>query len=61
MIVRDDSEFPTSGCRWCGTERHEHAQRWAAAAGWHKWAQPTQEQFKARMLARRVAKLAGRS
>jgi len=54
MTTRDESEFPTSGCRWYGIERHEHVQRWAAGAGWHKWEQPTQTQFKARMLARRA-------
>ncbi|MGW5477655.1 hypothetical protein [Streptomyces sp. NPDC004008] len=44
-----------SACRWCGIPQREHAQRWAKPVGWHRWEQPTQEQIKARMLARRAA------
>ena len=51
-----------SGCRWCGIDQRDHAQRWTPPSkggpGWHKWAQPTQEQIKARMLARRAAQSA---
>jgi hypothetical protein len=47
-----------SGCRYCGINAREHARRWKPLVGWHKWAQPTQEQIKARMLARRAAQSA---
>ncbi|WP_158079332.1 hypothetical protein [Actinomadura sp. CNU-125] len=37
-----------------------HFQRWdEESAGWHGWTQPTQEQIKARMLARRNHKQEG--
>jgi hypothetical protein len=42
-----------NGCRWCGIEQREHFSRWKPEPGWHTWEQPTQEQIKARMLARR--------
>lgn len=45
---------PTNGCRHCGLPVREHMQRWSAHAGWHKWVEPTQEQIKDRMLARRA-------
>lgn len=52
------AELPLDGCRWCGViTKYEHAQRWCAEAGWHKWTPLTQEQIKARMLARRAARL----
>lgn len=41
------------GCRWCGLEAREHAQRWKPPVGWHKWEPPTLEQRKERMIARR--------
>jgi hypothetical protein len=47
------------GCRWCGTEQGGHGRRWMAGRGMHGWEQPTQEQIKARMLARRAARKAG--
>ena len=43
-----------SGCRHCGVPEREHMQRWTKDAGWHRWEQPTQEQIKARMHARRT-------
>ncbi|MFI0914177.1 hypothetical protein [Streptomyces abikoensis] len=45
-----------NACRHCGIERRDHAlaQRWKEPVGWHQWAPPTQEQIKARMLARRA-------
>lgn len=42
-----------NGCRYCGTDRDKHLQRWAPGAKWHGWVEPTPEQRKARMLARR--------
>lgn len=47
-----------NACRWCGIGRREHMQRWTAAAGWHGWTEPTDEQRKARMLARRARRTA---
>jgi hypothetical protein len=43
------------GCRLCGIEQRGHAQQWKAPIGWHKWEQPTQQQIKQRMQARRTA------
>lgn len=52
------SETPVDGCRHCGNPLHPmHAQRWTEAVGWHGWTQPTQEQIKARMIARRAARI----
>ena len=44
-----------SGCRHCGIDKLDHAQRYTTDAGWHQWTAPTTEQIKARMLARRNA------
>lgn len=45
-----------SGCRYCGVDQRAHGQRWTRAASWHQWTEPTMEQRKARMLARRARK-----
>ncbi|MCM2427350.1 hypothetical protein [Streptomyces sp. RKAG337] len=45
-----------SGCFHCGIGHREHAQQWTPAGGWHQWTPPTDEQVKARMLARRSAR-----
>jgi hypothetical protein len=45
-----------NGCRWCGIPARSHMQRWKRPVGWHKWEQPTAEQIKARMQARRAAR-----
>lgn len=42
-----------NGCRHCGIDQRRHARQWTEQAGWHTWTQPTQEQMKARMKARR--------
>lgn len=47
--------LPPSACRWCPHEKRDHMQRWTKTVGWHQWTQPTQDQIKARMLARRTA------
>lgn len=44
-----------NACHWCGIPKRGHGQQWIAQAGWHSWTQPTQNQIKARMLARRAA------
>jgi hypothetical protein len=43
-----------SGCRWCGVTKPDHASRWNVDIGWHQWTQPTQQQIKDRMRARRA-------
>ncbi|MFD9249569.1 hypothetical protein [Streptomyces bottropensis] len=45
------------GCRWCGTEQGGHGRRWIPGKGMHAWERPTEAQIKARMLARRAARL----
>jgi hypothetical protein len=47
---------PPNGCRWCGIEDREHFQRWKPPVGWHQWVEPTPEQRKERILARRRRK-----
>jgi hypothetical protein len=44
-----------SACTWCGIAQRPHGRQFADAAGWHAWAQPSQEQMLARMKARRLA------
>lgn len=43
-----------AGCRACGLSERGHGQRWTRTVGWHKWLPPTQDQIKARMIARRI-------
>ncbi|MFE0800111.1 hypothetical protein [Streptomyces sp. NPDC058812] len=45
-----------SGCRICGIDEREHAQRWSKSVGWHQWTQPTQAQILRRMQDRRTAR-----
>lgn len=45
------------GCRRCGIDQDVHAIQ-AGRDGSHTWEQPTQQQIKARMLARRGARTA---
>jgi hypothetical protein len=42
-----------NGCRLCGIEQRGHAIQ-AGAGGSHTWKQPTQQQIKDRMQARRA-------
>ncbi|MFE2965565.1 hypothetical protein ACFXKC_18165 [Streptomyces sp. NPDC059340] len=46
------------GCRWCGTEQGGHGRRWMPSKSMHGWERPTEQQIKARMLARRDARKA---
>ncbi|MEU0836097.1 hypothetical protein [Streptomyces sp. NPDC005969] len=46
-----------NSCQHCGVDEREHMRRWKPAVGWHAWTPPTQDQIKARMLARRTARL----
>jgi hypothetical protein len=41
------------GCRLCGIDRRSHARQWKPPTGWHAWEQPTRQQIKERMRARR--------
>lgn len=47
-----------SACQHCGIPRRVHYQQWNPLVGWHQWQPPTDEQIKARMTARRAARLA---
>jgi hypothetical protein len=53
MRARQDVPNPNA-CRHCDTDRQGHYQRWAPEVKWHRWTEPTSEQRKARMLARRT-------
>lgn len=44
------------GCALCGVEKRSHGRRYIGGAGMHTWERPSDEQVKARMLARRVAR-----
>ena len=39
--MRDESEFPPSGCHWCGRAREGHMQRWGSGVGFHKFEAPS--------------------
>lgn len=41
-----------NACAHCGIDRDEHMRPIADALGWHGWTEPTDEQRKARLLAR---------
>lgn len=43
-----------NGCRYDGIDQRAHGRQWTPDAGWHAWKQPTQEQIKTRMRARRA-------
>lgn len=44
------------GCRWCGVAAGNHGSRYVSSQGMHAWEQPTNDQVKARMQARRTAR-----
>lgn len=46
---------PPNGCRLCGIAKRSHAIQ-TGRDGSHTWKQPTQQQIKDRMRARRTAK-----
>lgn len=47
-------DLPTpDACRHCGTAQREHAQQHHPDVDFHRWTEPTDEQRKERMLARR--------
>jgi hypothetical protein len=43
-----------NSCGLCGIEQTGHARQWRWPVGWHAWTEPTQQQIKNRMLARRA-------
>lgn len=45
------------GCRWCGEARRSHGMCWVRSRRMHTWEQPTNAQIKARMHARRAARV----
>ncbi|MCX5000896.1 hypothetical protein [Streptomyces longwoodensis] len=51
------STLNPNGCRWCGIDQRGHGRQHTAPVGWHAWEQPTQDQIKQRMKARRAARL----
>ncbi|CAM5394550.1 hypothetical protein STENM36S_06383 [Streptomyces tendae] len=42
------------GCAACGIDRRGHGRQHTEQAGWHAWTEPTQQQIKDRVLARRT-------
>lgn len=60
-VNRVKSPTEPGACRWCGIPKRAHAQQWIEPVGWHTWAQPTQEQIKTRMLARRSTRTPSRT
>jgi hypothetical protein len=68
MTRSDVDVTPVNGCRHCGVPERStpdnpryHAQQWTEGVGWHGWTQPTQDQIKARMLARRADRIMRRT
>lgn len=45
-----------SACGHCGVPKREHFRRWTAEAKWHPHVEPTQQQIKERMQARRTVR-----
>lgn len=52
MSARPESEYPPSGCYWCGRVRHGHFQRWGSGVGFHKFEPPTKGLIRVRLLER---------
>lgn len=58
LVYFPDGRPPVpSSCRWCGQEQGSHGQWWRPGKGYHQYEHPTQAQIKARMQARRKARL----
>lgn len=54
-LIRERVSEPF-GCKHCGVEKRSHGRRYIGGQGMHAWVRPSDEQVKARMLARRVAR-----
>ncbi|HEX5567419.1 MAG TPA: hypothetical protein VFY14_10935 [Streptomyces sp.] len=55
----DDRHETPYGCLWCGDAPGHHGRQYHPAIGVHGWERPTDDQIKARMLARRTARIGG--
>jgi hypothetical protein len=52
------THFPNPmGCAVCGIDRRGHSRQHTETGGWHTWKQPSQQQIKDRMRARRATRL----
>ncbi len=49
LRVRHETPPLPMGCRWCGVDKRDHAQRWVPGRGFHGWVQPTTAQIEARL------------
>jgi hypothetical protein len=54
-LMRERVSEP-NGCAHCGAAKRSHGRRYISGVGGHAWERPSDEQVKARMLARRVAR-----
>jgi hypothetical protein len=54
-LMRERVSEP-NGCAHCGEAKRSHGRRYISGVGGHAWERPSDEQVKARMLARRVAR-----
>jgi hypothetical protein len=54
-LMRERVSEP-NGCAHCGVVQRSHGRRYISGVGMHAWERPSDEQVKARMLARRVAR-----
>lgn len=54
-IMRERVSEPY-GCQHCGDAKRHHGRQYLSGVGLHSWERPTDEQVKARMLARRAAR-----
>lgn len=56
-MARERDPLPNpNGCRHCEVDRDTHLQRHHPDVKWHQWEEPTNEQRKERILARRAAR-----
>lgn len=49
----EDHAVSPSACRWCCRDERSHSLEWAELVGYHPWEEPTIDQRRERMLARR--------
>jgi len=52
--LRDESDYPPSGCFWCDRSQRNHARQYVSGVGYHEWTPPTDRQIKDRMRIRRA-------
>ena len=55
--VRDETEYPPSGCHWCDRGQRVHARQYVGGVGYHEWTPPTDRQIKDRMRVRRASRV----